>query len=298
MTINKIAKKYCADDKVQVMFSNAPSQIIFSKDGYLYLREQDVTIHRYLTDPVRKKMPYRNHPSSSNHATHLFEYDKVYAKFTRYRNMGRGYHPEDSYSLTFLYFVRAENGEALCAEIGVDSFESEEETTQTFSKAELEKFLYNLDGADAKCIFEWFGGIQYVKHTKEAVSICNDKFLNLSDEEIVRKCNTLNEPMYCLIFDEKRRAEMMADESWKVQSIEEVKDFVLTYHGGIISNCSPMILVIIGDEMYVYDFKVTLLKKDCFEVKSTKKKIALSYNDILRCANNCNYTHEPSFDDD
>lgn len=59
-----------------------------------------------------------------------------------------------------------------------------------------------------------------------------------------------------------------------------------------------MILVVKGDEMYVYDFKVTLLKKDCFEVKSTKRKISLSYNDILRYANNCEYTHDPSFDDE
>ena len=297
MTINKIKKKYCANDKVQVMFSNAPSQIIFSKDGYLYLREQDVTVHRYLTDPVRKEMPYRNNPSSSNHATHLFEYDKIYAKFTRYRNMGRGYHPEDSYSLTFLYFVRAENGEALCAEISLRDFEKEEETSQNLSKAELEKFLYDLNGTQAKCIFEWFGGIQYVKHTKEVVGIANDNFLNLSDEEIIRKYNFKNEPMYCLIFDEEERAKREADESWKVHSIEEVKDFVLTHHG-VFSQYDPMLLVIEGDEMYVYDFTVKFINKDCFEVKSVKRKIALSYNDILRYANNCEYPSDPSFDDE
>lgn len=294
MDINKIKRKYCTNDKVQVMFSNAPSQIILSKDGYLYLRESDVTIHRYLTDPVRKEMPYRNNPSSSNHATHLFEYDKIYAKFTRYRNMGIGYYPEDSYSLTFLYFVRAENGEALCAEISLRDFEKEEETSQKLSKAELEKFLYDLNGTQAKCIFEWFGGIQYVKHTKEVVGIANDNFLNLSDEEIIRRYNFKNEPLYWFIFDEEKRAKKEADESWKVHSIEEVKDLVLTHHG-IFSQYDPMLLVIEGDEMYVYDFTVTLINKDCFEVKSVKRKIALSNNDILHYANSCEYTHEPSF---
>jgi len=297
MTINKIKKKYCANDKVQVMFSNAPSQIIFSKDGYLYLREQDVTIHRYLADPVREEMPYRNNPSSNNHATHLFEYDKIYAKFTRYRNMSSGYHPEDSYSLTFLYFVRAENGEALCAEISLRDFKKEEEISQKLSKAELEKFLYDLNGTQAKCIFEWFGGIQYVKHAKEVVGIANDNFLNLSDEEIIRRYNFKNEPMYCLIFDEEERAKKEADESWKVHSIEEVKDFVLTHHG-VFSQYDPMLLVIEGDVMYVYDFTVKFINKDCFEVKSLKRKIALSYNDILRYANNCEYTNDPSFDDE
>jgi len=296
MTINKIKKKYCTDDKVQVMFSNAPNQIIFSKDGYLYLREQDVTIHRYLTDPVRKEMPYRNHPSSSNHATHLFEYDKIYAKFTGYRNMGGACLSEDSYSMTFLYFVRAENGEALCAEIDLGDFEKEEETFQKLSKAELEKFLYDLNGAQAKCIFGWFAGIQYVKHTKEAIGITNDNFLNLSDEEIIRRYNFKNAPI-CFIFNEEERAKRETDESWRVHSIEEVKEFVLTHHG-VFAQYDPMLLVIEDNEMYVYDFTVKFINKDCFEVKSIKRKIALSYNDILRYANNCEYPRDPSFDDE
>lgn len=292
MTISKIKNKYCANNKVQVMFSNAPRQIILSKDGYVYLREKDVTIHRYLTDPVRKEMPYKNHPSSSNHATHLFEYDKIYVKFTRYRNMYRE-KLEDSYSLTFLYFVKTENGEALCAEVGVKSFKSEKETTQIFSKAELEKFLYTLaDGENAKCIFDWFDGIQYVKHNKEEVDICNEGFLNLSDEEIVRQYNLANKPM--CILDELRRPMVMADESWKVQNIEEVKDFVLTYHG-FTDRFSPMLLVIKDDEMYVYEFKVTFLEKDCFEVKSKRRKIAINCDDILPYARNCEYTYDVFF---
>lgn len=296
MTINKIDKKYCADGKVQVMFSNAPSQIIFSKDGYLYLREKDVTIHRYLTDPVRDVMPYRNNPSSSNHATHLFEHDKIYAKFTRYRNMARGGYPEDSYSLTFLYFVRAENGEAICAELKPEDFKKEEEITKILSKEELEKFLYELNDEESKCIFEYFGGIQYVRHTRETIAIKNDKFLNLSDNEIVKRYNFKNEPLYCLILDEEVRAKREADESWKAHSIEEVKDFVLTHHG-MIEYYSPMLLVVKGAQMYVYDFKVTLLKKESFELKYTKRTISLSYNEIIRHANNCEYTSDPKFED-
>ena len=298
MTINKISKKYCTNDKVQVMFSNASSQVILSKDGYLYLREGDLTLHRYLTDSTRKEMPYRNTPSSNNHATHLFEYDKVYAKFTRYRNMGnRGSFLEDSYSLTFLYFVKLESGEALCAELNVKGFEAEEETTQILSKTELEQFLYGLNDEDAKCIFEWFAGIQYVKHSKEGIFLSKPTFLSLSDEDIVKKYNNKHEPMYCLIFDDDLRKKKMSDESWKVHSIDEVKDFVLTYHGALLSNFSPMLLVIKSDDMYVYDFKVTFLKKDCFEVKTVKRRIALSHNAILSFANDCEYTQDPSYDD-
>lgn len=294
MEIDKIKKKYCANDKVQLMFSN-PRQIILSKDGYLYLREQGITIHRYLTDPVRKKMPYKNKPSSRDHATHLFEYDKIYAKFTAYRDMCARFPLEDLYSLTFLYFIRAENGEAFCAEFDLEDFKAEKETSQILSKAGLEKFLYDLDGVDAKCIFEYPVGIRYAKHKRESTVITNDSFLNLSDEGIIDSYNRENESLLYLIIDEKEQAkEMKANKSLHVYSIEDIKDFVLTYHG--FNNCySPMLLVINGNEMYVYDFSITFKEKDCFEVKSKKRKIVLNHNDILRNANDCKYTHDPSF---
>lgn len=298
MEINKIKKKYCTDDKVQVMFSNAPSQIICSKDGYLYLRVGDVIIHRYLTDPIRQKMPYRNHPSSKNHATHLFKYNQIYAKFTRYRNMNTEciLYPEESYSLTFLYFVRAENGEALCAELSLEDFTLGEEEVKVFSSSELKDYLYNIENVDAKCIFEWSTGIQFVGHKREKHSFINNDFLDISDEEIVRKYNLKNEPMYCMILDEKKRQEAMQDKSWQVHSIEEVKDFVLTHHG-FLEQYSPMILVIDGDAMYVYDFRVTFCEKDCFKVASRKRTITLSYDDVLRYANNCKYPRDPDFDE-
>lgn len=243
MNIYKIKKKYCTKNKVQVMFSNAPSQIILSKDGYIYLREQDIIIHRYLIDPVRKEMPYHNNPLDSIRATHLFEYDKLYAKFTKYREMNKFFRFENSYSLTFLYFVRAENGEALMAEIDFKDFKKEKETSQKFSKIELEKFLYEFDAkTQAKCLFELSGGIKYVKHINEKFSIPNDKFFNFLDEEFV-------------------------------------------------SQKEPILLIINKDgRMCIYNFTITCINDDCFEVKSSKRFISLDFNEFLCHANNCKYT--------
>ena len=295
MEIHKIKKMYCKDDKVQVMFSNAPSQIIFSESGYLYLRKGKLTIHAYLNDPVRNKMPYKNNPSSSNHATHLFEYDKTYVKFTSDRAMGGSFKYHDSYSLTFLHFIRAENGEAILAEASLTDFELEEEKKAILSKEKLKKFLYDVDGVDAKAIFEWFSGIMYFSHINEDIGIFNKNFLDLSDEEIIERYNRKNEPL--ILFNEEERERKMKERAWEVHSIDEVKEFVLTRHG-MFTDYYPMLLVVKGNNIVVYDFEVTFLERDRFRLSIKKRNISLTYNDILREANNLEYPNDPEFEDD
>lgn len=298
MEISRIRKKYCKDNKVQVMFSNAPNQVILSKEGYLYYRDNETTIHRYLDDPVRNKMPFKNHPASAGHATHLFNYNQIYAKFTRYRSMGYSYGFEDSYSLTFLYFVRAENGEALCAEFGLGDFESSKDINFVYTKKELEHFLYKLQDsdADAKCIFEWFGGMKYVKHRKEMFQLDNTPYLELDDEKIVKKYNIDKRPIYGLIFDSAMREKAKSDTSWMANSIDDIHDFTITNHGALHSH-SPMQLVIQGDTMYVYDFEVIFKEKDMFEVKSKRRTIRINHHTLFNNAKNIEYTSEPKFEE-
>jgi len=104
MEVVIIKSKYCTNDKVQIMFSNAPNQIICSRDGYLYLRDGEITIHRYLEDDERKKMPYHDRPSSTKHANHLLKFNQLYAKFTQYREMESVFKMDRMYyTLSFLY---------------------------------------------------------------------------------------------------------------------------------------------------------------------------------------------------
>ena len=138
MENSKVKRMYCTDDKVQVMFSNAPNQIICSKDGYLYLRDGDLTIHRYLQDPIRKTMPYGNMPSSAKHASHFLKYGQVYVKFTSSRPMGSVFACCDGgYELTFLYATKTKNGEAILSEWAV--FDGEDFYQSPKSKTKIMK---------------------------------------------------------------------------------------------------------------------------------------------------------------
>ena len=299
MELNKIASKYCTAEKVQLMLSNAPRQIILSKDGYVYLREKDITVHRYLEDPVREKMPFKDNPSSKDHATHLFEYNKVYAKFTRYRGMKERYPFGDSYSLTFLYFIKAKDGGAICAEMHLGDFKEEEneETSLKMTRTELEKFLYSTDEVKSKCIFDWFSGMKYIKHNNERIGICNFDFIDLSEQGIINLYNRRNEPL--MIFsDPEERKKKLEEGAWKVNRIEEIENFDLTYHG-FMNNYSPMLLVINErDEMWVYEFKVTYWSKDCYKLTAKRRRITVNPTDIVGLSREASYTIEPNFDEE
>jgi len=296
MEVHKIKAKYCKDNKVQVMFSNAAKQIICSKDGYLYLRDGDNTIHRYLDDSTRNKMPFKRKPSSSYHATHLFEYDKIYAKFTSNRNMGNSFLVNDgSYVFTFLYFIKNSNNEAICAEFHLSDFKKEEQEITLYTAKELEEFLYKIRNVDGKCIFKYWEGIQYAKFKNEPYSI-DRGFLDISDSGIIQKYNSDNGMFKVSLFDEELRKKQLAERSWEVSTIDEVKKVNLTERGGfILSSDMPLLLVIDGDSMSVYEFSVTYCKKDCFEVRSTKREILITRENIIKNSTNSEYTREPDF---
>lgn len=287
MIVTKIGEKYCTGGKVQLMLPDASQQLILSSGGYVHLRSGDTTIH---CDPAREEMPHRD-----NYTTYLFDCGTIYVSFREDRLK--------LFELTFLYFVRTKHGEALCAKLDLRDFVSEPKTTQILSKKELEQFLYALDATEqAKCILEGFGRIKYVTHFNEAAGIPKDNFLDLSDEGIISEYNRQNKPnaFSYLLLNENQRAKKLAEKSWEVHSIEDVKKFVLTYHG-MLNSFSPMLLVVTGNVITLSDFKVTFLKKNCFEVQFTRRTLALSSNilsRILSSADSCEYTGEQPFSDD
>lgn len=186
MEITKIRPKYCAKDKVQIMFSNAYPQVICSKDGYLYFRDSTKTIHKYLDDPLKESMPYYNEPSSDYHATHLLKYNHIYLKSTTNRNMVSN--PRNNGSiLTFLYCAKLNKG-AVVAEAFLEDFVKEdEEQTIIMTKDELEKFLYDTSNIDLKCILDPFE-IVYLKY-KDDTSLLKKSFIDLSDSGIIDTYN-------------------------------------------------------------------------------------------------------------
>lgn len=298
MDTNKIAKKYCTNDKVQVMFSNA-SQIICSKDGYLYLRNGNITIHKYLSDPQRSKMPYHNNPVGKWHATHLFKYDQVYIKFTKYRRMNDCVQPmPDSYSLSFLYFHKNSKGETICSEMYLSDFEKRT-NDMTLSKEELKNFLYETTGIKGKYILDKLYGIEYAKSVDEKILI-NKSFLDLSDSSIVNLYNLKKKPMNFQHLDEilgtNKRREKKDDTSWKISSLNEItEEFCITSPTPRLS--SPFLIEVTDTTVNVFEFEVFYCKEDCFKVKYKKTSIIPNLENILVSAENSNYSIDPSFDE-
>ena len=184
MDTNKIKSKYCANDKVQLMLSNAPNQIICSKDGFLYLRDKDLTIHKYLSDPQRKKMPFHKEYLSKWHATHLFKYNQIYVKFTKYQQYSSPL--PKKYTLSFLYFYKVGKGEAVVAEMYLHDFPKENRVI-TFKENVLEDYLFDssvfeqFDHCKGKYIFDWTNDIKYAKSSVEDIIINNTSFKDLLD---------------------------------------------------------------------------------------------------------------------
>lgn len=291
MDISKIKKKYCTDNKVQVMFSNAPSQIICSKDGYLYLRHGDLTIHRYLSDPQRKMMPYKNHPTSKDHASHLLKYDQVYVKFTRFREMGNALSLEaDTFTLSFLYFKKDITGEAICSEMLISDLESEPESVEIMNKQEVEKFLYDISDVTGKYIFESMYGIRYASSKNEEITI--KRFLDLSDDSIIKSYNNSIRPFKIVNYSKECKNEP-EDESYKVSSIDEVKEFTIT-HSGIFSEHNPIMVVINEQEVIAYKFKIIYCGKDSYKLEKKKIKILPENLPNIR---NPQYPPDPDFDE-
>lgn len=293
MDTYKIAKKYCTEEKVQVMFSNAPRQIICSKDGYLYLRDGDIKIHKYLTDSIREKMPYRNRPDGRWHATHLFKYDQVYVKFTRYRRMNPSLAlMPDGYSLSFLYFHKLNNGEAIASEMYLGDFKKEK-GEKYFSKKGLEEFLYGISDIKGKYIFEWEHGIQYAKSPEEI--ICIDgirKFLDLSDEAIINSYNIRNMFLNFQLFDEGYD-DKEEEKQVKIESLDEIKE-EFSMIGGFNA---PILVEVSEDGINVYEFDVIYCGKDNFKVEYEKTEVKPNIAKILNSSVKSKYTPEPDFDE-
>ena len=67
-------------------------------------------------------------------------------------------------------------------------------------------------------------------------------------------------------------------------SIDEVKEFVLTRHG-MFTDYYPMLLVVKGNNIVVYDFEVTFLERDRFRLSIKKRNMAGQKNSLTNTIN-------------
>ena len=178
MKLYKIRTKYCSPDKVQIRFSNAPNQIITSKDGFSYLRQDDLNVHSYLSDSDRVNFPFSDHPTSNTSIAHLFKHHQFYVNFAIQPNIYYSLVTPSSscYRLSFCFCHKTRKNKAYLAEFSLTDFSAKQEQFD-FTKKELTEFLYSLEGFDAKYIFSWSDGILFAKAKNE--NCCIDRKFSL-----------------------------------------------------------------------------------------------------------------------
>lgn len=291
MEVVRIKSKYCTNNKVQIMFSNAPNQIICSRDGYLYLRDGEITIHRYLEDEQRKKMPYRKHPSSTKHATHLLKFNQLYAKFTQYREMVPAFQMEGMYyTLSFLYAKKAKGG-AIFTEMMLADFTQGEDDIRIMTKEQVEGFLYDISNVRGKYICDLSRHLVYAKSDLEEICI-KKPFLDLSEQGILQRFNAMNQPIpYVSYHNEGKK--IKNTEGRKVENIGEVPEFCLTDH--FFGSTKPILLVVKERGITAYRFGVTFIGPNCYRVKKNRIDIVPNLFRIMEAAPDATYLTDPSF---
>lgn len=278
MLVNKILPKYCSSEKMQIMYSNAPKQFILSREGLLYLREGNYTIHRYSDDPARCSMPYFDHPSSAEHANHLLKYNELYVKFTSDRNITSDY-KEGKFHLSFIYCYKNLEDETILVELTLEDLlacEMVESKTELLTREQLEAFLYQVSTLKAKCIVHPYKGAMYLKSSSDSITL-NSSFLDLSDEGITKLYNSSNHHLDI------------------AKDISEVKRFVLTHLGYL--NSLPYLVSVSDSQIEVFSLFITYIGHERFELTTRSFKIDESKIKGILCnhLNELKYPKEPNF---
>lgn len=268
MKICKIESTFCKDDQVQITFNNAPTQLICSKDGYLYYRFNDLTIHRYVTNPRRFNMKHSHPPFSHKHATHFFKFNQPYIFFTPYDTPDVSYNfTEDTYHMRFLYFTKLPNGDVIYAETSSYEFQSKE--TKIMTLEEVKKFLYDTEGVDGKYIVDWNYGVKYAATPHESIILNN--YVDLSYESIVKHYNDIQK-----IVGHKT-----------VDSIDEIKEALITTPS---LGYNPMLVTISGTDILITSFSITCHGRDNFKAELRHYKIDWDLKSLDQIDDNLPYT--------
>lgn len=284
MEIFKVASKYCIEDKVQLMLKNSDSQIICSKEGYLYLKKDDILIHRYLTDPLREGMPYSDTPTSKEYNTHLFKYNQIYVWFCNelgYDEFGL----VGGYSLNFIYFLKTKNNEAIGVIFKLDDFKYEEKSFENMTGLAVEKFLYQHEDEIGKYIFNSFSGIKCAWDKSENL-ILGNSVVDLSEENILHSHNAYNIPIYLF------RTE--ADEY--VTDIKEVENVIISERNGFMGSSTKSNMVIIKEnDIIIYNFDIWYCSKNRYKIKADTCLIRIGDDLKKKIMNtkNISYTSDP-----
>ena len=250
----KIRSEYCTEDIVQLMLSNASSQIVFNADEIICFKSGGKKIiHTYNNDLGENVLPYCDVPESDNHLNHLFSYDKPYVQFTNDPVIGFSLRVSDGYSLNVLLFNKSDIG-AKFTNLKLNKLPERKILIRTDAEGVM-KFLRRQPEEDAKYILHYFKGIQYVDTLDNGVLV--DRYnISLDDESIISH-------YLCDHFHEK-----------KITSIEEVPPLIISSY--LFEEGYPVMFVSKNGKLFFVDFDVKFLKPNEFLIDGYSKELILS----------------------
>ena len=310
MSIIKIAKHYCRDNRVQFMLRKGTSQVVFSEQGILYLKvpfskDETLSIHKYSNDKDRNYFPYHDRPVSTRQHNHIFDCDTIYVELTG---------AQEHSAFNFRLFKKLPSGDALLETLGIDSFESDN-TTYTFNALEVQKYLERQPEEDARFIFDMWDavngeyGLLYV-NANDCEYKFNNFYIPLDNESIVKRYNQKIEPfditMPNLFYDEELEAEQREisaeiqrihdERAWEKKSIDEIEEFSLTGKG-FIQVSQPYMVVVKDGAIMVKNFDIRFKREDEFLVKEKTYHISKEKFKIARHINSkeIDYGGDPTY---
>lgn len=255
--MKKIRSEYCTEDKVQVMLSNAPSQIIFSPDDIICFKENGKKlIYTYEEDLSKNVLPYCDIPETKMHLNHLFDYDKPYVQFTSDPIIGFSLRLSDGYSLDVFTFNKSLLGAEL-RELSLQKHGLKEICMVTDAEGVI-KFLRKQPEEDAKYILDQSDGILYVD--TEAYGNLVDRYnVVLDDNEILKKYIFMKFTLFGN-FDGERP-----------QNISQVPPHIISSD----LFCEPIMFISKDGKLFYTEFDIRFLKSNEFLIESYQKEIVV-----------------------
>lgn len=285
--INKIDKKYCVGNRVQVMFPDTENQIIFNKDGVLFLksfyRNGRIIFDKYLTEQDKEAFPYGEAINFENYNCHIFDCDKVYVRMADKPSEYNITVPYSGYHLSFLLFKKMKDGNVIGEEQPLSIFKSEktEITTDAFG---VKSYFDRQNDEFSKYIFCELSGLEYVNSKDLGVNI-NRFNLDLDNESIVEQYNQQSRPLPCFSIDSlykmegNQLREKVSDNSWMKTNISEVKEFSLIDFG-IIGEVDQYLVTVKDDQINISKFDIVFISENVFKIKEQKYYVSPDCFDI------------------
>lgn len=245
----------CINNKVLVETKSHDMEIICSKKGISFLKQDDYSI--ICSDN------FEDNTSSC----HLLDYDEIYVNFMRQEYVT--HFSNYRYFLSFIYCTKNKKGDTLAITFDVEDFNATEQPVQKMSKKELENFLYDTSNCLGKYIFEMRKGICYASSVPDTYTM-DHNFIDLSSKGIVDEFNEFNNfinKVFHQIFEQPPKPD--------IKTIYDVEAFTLTCHCGITGTIIyPYLITILDDSIKISEIKINFISKNLFEVESRDRVIS------------------------